>query len=487
MCAQYEMIMSKVLILILVFFSHLTIAQPFFKVYESNLGRAPLSVSASNSNIFLTLIQNTTNDPFDQGALIQLQKLDATGTKLDSVFLTNVGFVFDSELINNNLYLAALLNDSVGHVAVLKYNQQLNLIHTDTIARRDTISSFGTIVFDHQKLQSTFVRNGIQTEAYTITYNPISAQKSTSVLILPATNVSNIYATVTTPLANSVYVYQTSNPLEVYLGNNSLSNPFSRTLRYNNRPFFALGKPPLISFDNNYLFTGYTSEFLGSNQGLYIEKGITNNLIRTDSIYFDGDGASLGPAFFKGGIRVDTSLYILSNHSTINGIVSVYPAQDYETSYHLTRLNNQLQPIWEHVEPTVGNNISPFYLTVQPNGDALIAGVIIKPSPAQANYRIFLSRISANGVASSMSDPEQLANRSLHLYPNPGNETLQWNLPHMNDGLWELRIYNMQGQLLLHADGSPEKTSTEFIPAGMYCVILKHPVHGSYNSKWVRM
>lgn len=488
MSDQFAIKMTKAFVcFFLLLLSDLSMAQPIFKVYESNLGRAPLSLSASNTHIFLACIENTTDDPFDTGAVIELQKTDHLGAVLDSVFLPTVGWIFDSELLNNHLYVSALLKDTAGHVVVFKFNQQLTLLHTDTLARRDTFTYIEDILFENQRLQCVFVTNGIQKQVHTISFDPITAQKNTKILSIPATTFSNVFATDATAPSNALYTYSTLNPLEVYLGTHSMASPLHRPIRFRNLQLSELAKPAITTHSNNYILTAYSLPLFGSIQGLYVEKGTTNNLIRTDSVFVGRSEETLAPSFFKGVARLDTSMYVLSNHSTIDGLFTVYPAQNFETSYHITRLNNRLQPMWEHIEPTFGNNISPFILAVQPNGDALIAGVVIKPSPGQANYRLFVSRVSANGVASSVHSLENKQERNFQVYPNPGTESIQWKLPFEDDGQWIISIYDSQGQILLSVDGNQKNLTTDFLPSGLYWITLQHPKHGRYNCKWLRL
>ncbi len=473
---------KRLIYLIFLVYSELS-AQPFFKVYDSNLGHAPVSLTATATHLFVSSMENTLDDPFDLNGVLKLQKLDNNGTPLDSIYLLDYAWIYDSQVIDNHLYLAANTRGATNYIVVEKYNQQLSLLASDTVLSADTIDFILGITFQNDKLQLVFYKTGALQNATITEYAPQT--KSSWGTSIPVPRTPYTLQACLTQESKPLWTYRTANPQANFLSTYTTgTDSIQRIIKQNGTEIAEPGRN-LQSIGNKYHFSGYTN-ITFNWVALYVERGNIHTLVATDSQLLSYPQAHLGRALFKTQAVNTSSTYILSNYSPYPDYPDVFPLQDLETSYHITRLDSQLQPIWQHIEPTNGYNISPFLLALQPNGDVLVSGTVIKPSPNRANYRLFIARITANGDVSSLDIEKPINHRPIKLYPNPGTDILRWDLPETESTAWVLELYDMKGKKHLEVDGQSKETNTSALPPGIYQVVLTHPKFGRYSSRWVR-
>lgn len=181
------------------------------------------------------------------------------------------------------------------------------------------------------------------------------------------------------------------------------------------------------------------------------------------TIFFAGDTVSKVEGYYAKDVRTPVTFIVTNDGSPIDSAIIDFYNGPYTTNeYGMLALGNVLQGSYPY--------------TVSAEGFVDVEGEVIVD-------------IDSVSVTIEMSGVlvEEIANINLSVYPNPGNDQINFELPKDFTG-GKVELYNNSGQLVIgnYIQGNFKSISTEKLPTGIYLYRIFNDDKMVYSGKWVK-
>ncbi len=179
------------------------------------------------------------------------------------------------------------------------------------------------------------------------------------------------------------------------------------------------------------------------------------------------------------------SFYIAAN-TNFSGTSNYYL---HNNSIRIIRVNNDFSVKWDKLYNINNGYNFLFYLIATSDGGCIVAGVRYNPDvPDRMDDLIYLLKVDSLGNYTS-TDIAKTALRQSHmsLYPNPGNNEINLQLP-CNNKTAIFSLYNISGKKVLskRANAAQTTITTECLPNGLYIYELRKNGEVLDRGKWVK-
>ncbi|MCK9399911.1 MAG: T9SS type A sorting domain-containing protein [Bacteroidales bacterium] len=188
------------------------------------------------------------------------------------------------------------------------------------------------------------------------------------------------------------------------------------------------------------------------------------------------------PSMFQGVSKYDNNIYVggTSNFDYYNPFFSTL-----DSWFHLIKINPDITPIWEN---WYGGDAYYFLYSILATSDSgcLMVGNRYDYETQDMERDIYVAKVDSEGLI-VWTQEIQPDKHMFTIYPNPGNETLNVNLP--LDQL-EFQLFDLTGRMEFEAELSSGTNSitVSSLPAGIYLYrIYDRNQRMIQSGKWIKM